>query len=140
MLKLPRPLQTRLATEFRFAADNMANSPDMATKLYFLSAFFGELNRALNQWWASELALSHLVLKEVHQQVNARISVPAAGTGIPNGLPEALDQVANELAALFAARQIDDSQLQRVLARAAELGYAVTGNGYYLYLKGQIKI
>ena len=140
MQSLPKPLQKRLADEFRFAADNMAATPDLATKLYFFSAFYGELNRALNQSWAPELALSHLVLKEVHQQVNGRISVPAAGTGIPKGFPEALDQVASLLADLFGTKQIDDAQLQQVLARAAELGYAVTGNGYYLYLKGQIKI
>jgi len=130
----------RLANEFRFAADKMAESPDLVTKLYFFSAFFGELNRAFNQLWGPELGLTHLVLQDVHEKINRRVNVPAVGTKIPNELPGALDQLANDLAALFESKQIDDARLHQVLARAAELSYVVTGNGYYLYLKGQIKI
>lgn len=140
MLKLPEALATRLAKEFRFAATKMADAPDLATKLYFFSAFFGELNRAFNQLWSPELGLAHLVLQNVHEKINGRINVPAAGTRIPSELPGALDHLANDLAELFESKQIDDARLHQILARAAELGYAATGNGYYLYLKGQIKI
>lgn len=140
MIELPKALRERLANEFRFAADRMADTPDLATKLYFFSAFFGELNRAFNQLWSPELGLAHLVLRDVHEKINGRINVPGVGTKIPDGLPGALDHVANDLAVLFEGEQIDDARLHEVLARAAELGYAVTGNGYYLYLKGQIKI
>ncbi len=140
MQSLPKPLQKRLANEFRFAAVNMAATPDLATKLYFFSAFYGELHRILNQSWSPELALAHLVLKEVHQQINGRLTMPAPGGGIPDGFSDALDQVANELAELFAGKQVDGAKLHKVLARASELGYVVTGNGYYLYLKGDINI
>jgi hypothetical protein len=140
MIKLPKALQERLANEFRFAANKMLESPDLVTKLYFFSVFFGELNRAFNQLWDSDLGLTHLVLRDVHERINGRVNVPAVGTRIPDELPGALDQLANDLAALFETKQIDDAQLHQLLARAAELGYVVTGNGYYLYLKGEIRL
>jgi len=140
MQKLPEALRARLASEFRFAAEKMADTHDLAAKLYFFSAFYGELNRALNQLWSPELGLAHLVLSKVHEQITGRVNMPTPGTGIPAGFPAALDGVANELAELFGGKQIDDARLYQLLARTAELGYVSTGNGYYLYLKGHIKI
>jgi len=140
MQKLPEALRARLANEFRFAAEKMADTHDLAAKLYFFSAFYGELNRALNQSWSPELGLAHLVLHRVHEQITGRVNMPTPGTGIPAGFPAELDRVANELAELFGGKQIDDARLYQLLARTAELGYVSTGNGYYLYLKGQIKI
>ena len=139
-MQLPEPLRKRLANEFRFAADGMAANPDLVSKLYFFSAFFGETNRVLNQSWSPELALMHLVLQKVHGQLNERLNIPTAGTEIPSELWGALDKLANELAELFHGKQIDGGALMHVLTRAAELGYVATGNGYYLYLKGEIKI
>ena len=139
-LKLPEPLRKRLANEFRFAAKSMAESPDLVAKLYFFSAFFGETNRALNQSWSPELALMHLVLQKVHGQLNERINIPIVGPEIPSELPGALDKLASELAELFRGKQVDEGALTHILAKAAELGYVVSGNGYYLYLKGDIKI
>jgi hypothetical protein len=140
MQRLPEALRARLAKEFRFAATKMVDAPDLAAKLYFFSAFFGELNRAFNQLWSPELGLAHSVLKDMHQQITGRLSMLIPGTGIPPELPGALDRIADELATLFGSKQIDDAQLCQILARAAELGYVATGNGYYLYLKGQIKL
>src|SRR3990172_5931230 len=103
-MKLPDDIHRRLADEIRFAADNMAQSPDFGTKIYFFSAFFGELNRAFNQFWDPDLVLLHLVVQKTHEQINGRISVPMVGTGIPAELPHALDRLGNELALLFGGK------------------------------------
>jgi hypothetical protein len=66
--------------------------------------------------------------------------MPTPGTRIPPELPEALDRVAAGLATIFESERIDEVKLYQLLARAAELGYVATGNGYYLYLKGQIRL
>ena len=137
---LPETLRGRIASEFRFAADTMAATSDLGEKLYIFSAFFGELNRALNQFWTPELGLAHLVLREVHQLINGRLSMPTPGTRIPPELPEALDRLAAGLATLFESERFDEVKLYQALARAAELGYVATGNGYYLYLKRQIRL
>lgn len=139
-MQLSEPIRNRIAKEFRFVADGMAANSDLPVKLYFFSAFYAELQRMLNQSWSADLVLAHLVLKETHQQINGRLSMPVPTGGIPTGFSDALDQIANDLADLFAREQIDESELYKLLARAAELGYAVTGNGFYLYLKGEIKI
>lgn len=137
---LPETVKARLASEFRFAADRMAGTPDLGEKLYLFSAFFGEVNRALNQFWTPELGLAHLVLREVHQLITGRLSMPTPGTAVPPELPEALDRVAAGMATLFESERIDEVKLYQLLSRAAELGYVATGNGYYLYLKGQIRL
>lgn len=143
-MQMPETLRSRLANEFRFAAIKMTESPDLLSKLFFFSAFYGEVARVFNQAWSSELALVHLVLQTVHQQASARVGALASGVepaiGLAKGFPEALDRVANELAELFESKQIDDARLYQILARTAELTYATTGNGYYLCLKGKIKI
>ena len=69
----------------------MADTHDLAAKLYFFSAFYGELNRALNQLWSPELGLAHLVLSKVHEQITGRVNMPTPGAGIPAGFPAALD-------------------------------------------------
>jgi len=143
MEKLPDTLRERLDKEFHFAAAGMSGAPDMQQKLYFFSVFYGEINRVLNQWWSPELALAHSVLKDTTEQISGRINSPMVGTpngGIPQGFSEALDQLASDLAELFAVPKVEGARLYLALARAAELGYAVTGNGYYLYLKGAIKV
>jgi len=37
-------------------------------------------------------------------------------------------------------KEIREEDLMNTLSKAAELGYVVTGNGYYLYLKGEISL
>jgi hypothetical protein len=139
-MQLPVALKARLADEFRFAAKKMADTSDLGAKLYFFSAFHGELNRALNQFWNRELVLAHLVLHRVHEQIMGRLSMPTPGGPIPPEFPPALDRLAADLAEIFGDAQVDDARLSQLLARAAELSYVCTGNGYYLYLKGEIKI
>lgn len=141
MLKLPESVQKRLGSEFRFAADRIARSPDLPTKLYFFSAFYGEINRMLNQAWRSELSLAHLILKATYDSINGRLMAPTPdGVNIPAELPDALDRLADELASIFLSKETNDMQLFEALARASQLAYVVTGNGYYLYLKGDVKI
>ncbi len=82
----------------------------------------------------------HLVLQKVHGQLNERINIPTVGPEVPSELPGALDKLASELAELFRGKQIDEGALTHILAKAAELGYVVSGNGFYLYMKGDIKI
>jgi len=140
-MRLPEPIRERLQTEFRFAADSMAATPDLAKKLFFFSALYGEANRALNEHWDTQLALVHLVLVSAHRDIFGRISQPPLLSGeVPQELPEALTKVAADLAELFQDSKQDMARLYEVLARVAEVAYTATGNGYYLYLKGAVKL
>lgn len=141
MRKLPEPIRERIASEFRFAAETMALNADLPSKLYFFSVFYGELVRMLNQSWSPELALTQQVLKTTYESINGRINSPVPEqVKIPPEVPDALDNIARDIATLFEGKKVDDTRLFQILARAAVLAYAVTGNGFYLYLKGDIKI
>ena len=141
---LPKELQTRLATEFRFAVDRMKEVSDFESKIYFFSVFYGEPQRLFNLYWDASLALLADVIQSAATQMAQKPRLPAETTpllqGVPVGWIEALEQVSDELASVFEADEVDEQRLYQAVARVAELGYVLTGNGFYLFMKGQIKI
>ena len=44
------------------------------------------------------------------------------------------------LASVIAANNVDEAVLFVILAELATLGYSTVGNGYYLYVKGDLKL
>lgn len=144
-LALPKSLHQKLATEYRFAANHMAESEDLPTKLYFLSAFFGETQRVFNLHWDPTLALVHSTFQIAYQSLSARLAEVASGAdrvvGIPPELPAALTKVGEDMASLFEDKQgVAHDRLLMILARLAELAYLTNGNGRYLMIKGMIKL
>ncbi len=144
MAPLPKQVRQRLTQEFRYASQKMDEATDLPTKLYFFSVFFGEANRSLNLAWDDDLALLHMVCQTAYEHMNQRIQLMASGAdrvvGIPKDLPWALSEIARSLALLFEVPETDKQKLERVLSRLAAVTYTTTGNGAYLYNKGQIKI
>ena len=140
-MNVPEPIRERLHSEFVFAANSMAATSDLSEKLYFFSALFGEVNRAMNQHWDAELALIHLVLIGAHRETLGRISQPGPlSVNVPKELPDALTDVAADLVQLFEGPEQDSAKIHELVTRVAEIAYTATGNGYYLYLKGAIKL
>jgi hypothetical protein len=143
-MQLNETVRQRLAQEYKFAADRIREVPDLPSKMYFFSVFHGEANRALNIAWNSNIALLHMVLQSAYETINGRLKSPVVLEsnllGIPKGFVEALTELSTELADLFQSRAIDQEKLHQLLVRLAELTYVTTGNGYYLYLRGAIKI
>ena len=141
---LPEELRSRLASEFRFAADRMAKTSDMATKLYFFSVFYGEPHRLLNLAWDAQVALIYLVAREVYREINQRVTQIAAGqdrvVGLHEDIPTELTKAGDDLAKIFEAEKVDDIQLLQILGKMSTLSYLSTGNGKYLALKGAIEI
>src|SRR6266540_1295580 len=92
---------------------------------------------------SKELGLMHMVLNGAHTLISGRIDAMVAGVGgmgIPPEFPKVLTQLTNDWASLFEREQIADDDLYTLLTRTAELSYAMTGNGFYLYLRGAIKL
>ena len=143
-MQLPKALHDRLNREFRFAATKMRETPSVQRKLYYLSAFYGEISRILNQSWDSELALLHQVIQSSHRLINGRVTTFASGADriidLPDNLPEILDEIGGALADAFAESQVRSEELYRIMQRIADLSYATTGNGYYLYERGILKL
>ena len=142
-MQLREDIHQTLASEFVFAAQQMDDAASFKTKLFFFSAFYGALNRALNLTWSDELALMHLVMSSAHQQITSMVTAATAGqelVGVSEDFSEALTHTCTEIATIFVADQIDIATLYPLLARIAKLAYATTGNGRYLYLKGHLKV
>jgi hypothetical protein len=143
-MQLPEDLRQHLAEQLRFAADRLVSSDDLATKLYFLSAFYAEAQRGFNRAWSRELCIMHLVVQAAYLNLNARVQQVASGAdrvvGIPADVLPALDSIASDIAGLFSVANPDENRLYRLLERLAELSYVAGGNGHYIWLKGQIDL
>ncbi|MEX0786198.1 MAG: hypothetical protein WD939_06135 [Dehalococcoidia bacterium] len=142
MPRLPRQVQKRLASEFRFAASKIAEAGDIAEKMYYFSVFFGEAGRQLNVHWDTDLSLLHVVVQAACNQIGARAQIPQRMPtgGFPDGFLPAIDDVSQELAAVFEDKELDAARFYAAVSRVAELMYLVGGNGIYLHEKGALRL
>jgi hypothetical protein len=88
-MQLTDELRSRIASEFRYAADHMRSEEDPHTKLYYYSALFGEVTRILNLNWDRDLVLAYTVLSATHSQVAGMAHNIGSGRerAIKNGIP-----------------------------------------------------
>ncbi len=131
----------RLAQEYRYAATKMQESPQAAKKLYYFSVLFGESQRILNWEWDRDLSLIYMTSQYTYNQVNLLMQ-PGMRGNVPiddSMVFTALTQAAFDLATYLEKTEDNKEELHQILGRFAEISYAVTGNGSYLYEKGLIK-
>lgn len=139
-MKLSDEMEKRLTDEIRFVLKNMRNTTVAAQKWYFFSALHGMALRILNLEYEPQLAFAYNVLQFVHGTVNARIAAVATGQEMGVTVPENLlakieDELEKMLESIEKKKDICPS-----LQRLTNLAYSTTGNGYYLYLKGMLKV
>ena len=141
---LREELRQRLAKDYSYAVTKMQEETQPAKKLFYFSVLFSEAQRVLNWEWNRDLALIYTVTQHVHTQINNTMQVPGLGQTLPidwTTVFDKLTQVASDLAAYLEKTENEDSgeELCQILGRLAEIAYAVSGNGSYLYEKGLIK-
>ena len=143
-MQLPDNLRERLASEYEFAVGRMRQVPDPRQKVFFFSVTFGEATRVMNMHWDAQLALVHGVTHHTSQAIAARVSAIQAGAEASVRLEDeywdALADAVDELAAFIRDKEGSDGELLRILTRFYELAYITTGNGYYLHLRGKLKL
>ena len=142
---LHKEIQQRIAGEFRYAATKMQEATTADKKLFYFSITFGEVQRSLNWEWNTDLALIHMVTHQVHAQINATMQVPPLMQTLPTDWATIFDKMtqdASDLATYFEKAENEGSkeELYRILGHFAEIAYAVSGNGSYLYEKGAFKL
>lgn len=139
---LPKQVRKRLASEFRFAASKIAEADNIGEKMYYFSVFYGEAGRQLNVHWDTDLSLLHVVVQTACNQIGARaqINKPMPAGGFPDGFLKAIDEVSEELAAIFEPAETDIARLYAAVSRIAELTYLIVGNGIYLHERGMIRL
>ena len=143
-MQLPKRLRDRLAQEYEFAAKNMRQVVDPRQKLFFFSVTYGEATRVMNMHWDAQLALVYGVTQHTNQVIATRVTAIQAQAEVNVELGaeywDALADAMDELSAFVRNKEGSDGELLGILTRFYELAYVSTGNGYYLHLKGAIKI
>ncbi len=140
-MKLSSGMREELVKEIRFAVDGMRKSPKFADKMYYFSAVYGMIDRVYNFEYDPELVFIYQVIQQTFALINAKLSLSGQrdlglGTGVPTNLFDRLCSCIEELATRIEKNQKTYATLQDI----ANIAYSTTGNGFYLYTKGILKI
>jgi len=124
--------------EFHEVEKHWNESGNYADKLYFFSASFGIINRVMNLQYDPLLGFMHQVLNGAHQAMSQRLSSysQTKSGDLPQEMMDALMTCFLNLRNAFEVK--NDDSIRKVLQELSNLTYATTGNGFYLYLKGDI--
>jgi len=131
-----------IVEELKNVAIKMKESNDITDKLYFFSAAFAILDRIFNLEFNPTLVLIHMVLQTAYFTISGRVEALIRGqdkvvkipTGFFDSLQETILDIANSIS------KDDKNELFKNLQKIANLSYVTTGNGYYLFQKGMLKI
>ena len=129
-----------IVDEFLYVANRLKEEGPIARKIYTYSAAYSVVNRVLNIEFDPTLILIHGVLQTSHAQINNTVGAIATGAEkvitIPKDLFNYLAQSLQDLGTAIS----EDGDILMPLGRIAIAGYIMTGNGYYLYQKGILKL
>lgn len=139
-MKLTSKNKEALLKEIKFAAKKMAETEDPKGKLYYFSAVYAIMQRIFNLEFDPELVFIHMVLNTTYSVLQDRLATIESGAEkvvkIPENLFDKLTEATKEI-----AKKIENNESSyEVLQKFVILGYVVSGNGYYLYEKGMLKI
>ena len=138
-MQLSKSNKLALANEIRTAVDYMSKTNVAQEKMYFFSAVFGIANRIMNLEFDPELGFVHHVTNAAYATINANLMSMAQGQSVRTFPPQLFEKLQEALGDL--ATNIEGGEpTYPVLERISNLAYCTSGNGYYLFLKGALKI
>ena len=142
-MNIPDVYYGQILKEFGQVEEMWKKASTAEEKLYYFSATFGTINRVMNFACDPLLVFVHQVLQEAHQALASRLKAsknPASESYliVPSEMLDALVSYTLELKAALESKQ--DSLVWMILQKLSNLTYATSGNGFYLYLKGDIKL
>ncbi len=138
-MNLTEDMQRVFIDEVRTALKHMKQVATPQEKLFFLSAVYGAAFRIMNIQYDSELAFINHVVSAVYNMMNANLASIKQGQGVNTFPKDVFDKLENALEELVVKIEKGEKTYP-VLEAISNLAYSTTGNGYYLYLKGMIKI
>ena len=141
-IRLGNDAKEALVQELRFVASKMGEVQDAASKLYYFTAAYGKIQRVINETPhpEPELVFVQFVLNAAYNAINARAQAMAHGMETPVSIPPNLfDRLQSALGELATAIQSGEST-HECLQTIVNLAYSTTGNGYYLFMKGIVRI
>ena len=138
-MQIPQKLKTHTIKEFEFALTKLKEQSSLEERLYYYSALFGEVYRIMNIECSPELVFLHQVLNTVHTAFQVRLQAMTRGAERPVTIDERMLDALISLTESLVERIKADSDSTDVCIRLMNLAYATSGNGFYLYQKGELE-
>ena len=139
-MNLSADMKKRLLDEIAQVAGRMKGYESPVQKLYFFSGVYGMARHIANLEYHPELIFMEQVMQLAYGMINARLTAMAArqeaGVTMPPGLFSSLEKTLEELAEAIE----QGTEVCPALQKMVNLAYSTTGNGYYLYLKGVLRV
>ncbi|MGA2766155.1 MAG: hypothetical protein ABSG17_22660 [Spirochaetia bacterium] len=134
-----RDAKTIINPDLDFVLTKFAEETPLDEKLFYFSAIFGAVNRALNMKATPDLVYLHHILSSVYGAFYMRIQAIKSGD-----LTVQLDDVIVgkfiEYVTELGQKIRGDSSLDEVIIKLVNLSYVTQGNGFYLYKRGELII
>jgi len=141
-MKISQEYKDLIVNEFEEVDQSLQSAQDPNDFLYFFSASFGILNRIMNIQCDPTLVFMHQILQSLHQSMQARLQAAGINQSSTMAFPieflAKMKEILQQLRAAF--MKGSDAETHSVLSRAANLTYASSGNGYYLYIRQKLNI
>ncbi len=128
-----------ILSEMKFVVESISRASSAQEKLYFFGAVSDVADRLMNQEFEPELAFLRNVVTFANSTMRASMLVASQGQSISTFPPLVFDKVQealSELATLIEA----DKETYPALQKLSTLAYSTTPSGYYLFLRGQLKV
>ena len=129
-----------LVNEISFVTKRMEKIDDPLKQIYYFSAIHGMIHRIMNIDYDPELVFAHHVLQSTHQLFLNRLhAFQKAGDNsiiIAEEQFKKLIDLSRDLGKQIKANK----EIKDTLQSFVVLAYSTTGNGYYLFQKGLLKI
>jgi hypothetical protein len=138
-VNLSPDMKKAFTDEVATAIKHMKSVNTVEEKQFFLSAVYGAAFRIMNIQYDSELAFIHHVVNAAYGLMQMNLASIKQGQGVNTFPKDVFDKLENALEELV-VRIEEGEKTYPVLEKISNLAYSTTGNGYYLYLKGMIKI
>jgi len=128
-----------ITDEIDYVESMMNEAQDVEKKLYFFSAIPGTLQRIFNLEYDSDLVYMQVILRHTHIAFIQRLQAVKTGDLVIPLLEEQIEQLIGAIKEL-SEKIRGNKNLDGTLKKFAILAYSTTGNGYYLWQKGSLKI
>ncbi|PWI46404.1 hypothetical protein CEE45_16990 [Candidatus Heimdallarchaeota archaeon B3_Heim] len=135
-MKIKEDTRKKLIDEIKFIIKKMEKEAEPKQKLFYFSAIYGVVSRIFNLEYDPELVFAYTILNLTYNHINARIAHEEKIIEIPDELFDKLVNASKE----FLNKIEKNESLCDALQKFAEIGYATTGNGYYLYQRGLLRL
>jgi len=139
-MKISKTMTGRFVQELRYVTKQMQETENLEEKLYYFSAVFGAAQRIINFEFDPEMLFIHQVTQLAHNQIQQKLVLLKSGQQTSLGLPDNLFVVLRDMVDEIASRIENGETTYPILEKIMTLSYSTTGNGHYLFQKGELKL